>query len=177
MSKAERRSSNRRKWRIPCQLWGGKREHNALVLDLSQTGLFIQTHAKTQPGDRLEVRLSGNDGDTLDLVVEVVRSLHIPQNLLMAAKGGIGVRITSAPPEYQQLVNSLGLMDSVDLVCEPELEPEPATEGRRFRVHVAQTLGPRTRRMDIDAPDAETASAHALEQLGDGWKVLRAEPL
>ncbi len=167
-----RRVTNRKKRRIPCQLWVGEREHSALVLDLSPSGLFIQTHAKTQRGERLRIHFSHEDV-VLELKVEVVRTKQVPQNLLAATKGGIGVRIVSAPEEYYQLLAGLGIGErAAEPTLELELEPGP-----RFRVQVAQTSGPRSRRVEIAAPDAETAGARALEEVGDGWKVLRVEPV
>jgi|KBSSwiStaDraftv2_1062776.scaffolds.fasta_scaffold599932_2 hypothetical protein len=180
------RVCNRRKRRIPCSLWVGAREHSALVLDLSPSGLFVQTHAKTQRGERLKLRLS-LENVAIDLQVEVVRTKSVPQNLLAAAKGGIGVRILDAPASYDALMKQLGIDEprkaataarrvspsAVAFADEPELE----SGGARFRVHVAQTVGPRSRRIEVCAGDADTASARALEELGDGWKVLRVEAL
>jgi hypothetical protein len=161
--------TNRKKRRIPCQLWVGQREHSALVLDLSPSGLFIQTHAKTQRGERVSLRLS-NEDSPIDLMVEVVRMKQVPQSLLAAAKGGIGVRITNAPEEYYTLLAGLGIDERQKPQFELEREPGP-----RFRVHVAQVGGPRSRRVELAAPDADTAGARALEELGASWKVLRVE--
>ena len=161
--------TNRKKRRSPCTLFVGEREHSALILDLSPSGLFVQTHAKTQRGERLSLSFSHED-EALELKVEVVRTKQVPQSLLAAAKGGIGVRILSAPEEYYQLLASLGINERVKPQFELEREPGP-----RFRVHVAQIGGPRSRRIELGAPDADSAGAKALEELGGGWKVLRIE--
>ena len=185
LPKGGQRVCNRRKRRIPCQLFVGEREHSALVLDLSPSGLFVQTHAKTQRGERLKLRLS-HENATIDLVVEVVRTKSVPQNLLAATKGGIGVRLLSAPPAYDALMLQLGIDEprkahgpmKTPMKATVQFAPEPEPEsGARFRVHVAQVVGSRSRRMDVRAGDAEAASARALEDLGDGWKVLRVEAL
>lgn len=161
--------TNRKKRRIPCALWVGEREHSALILDLSPSGLFIQTHAKTQVGERLRLAFSREE-ILLDLKVEVVRTKTVPQSLLAAAKGGIGVRILSAPEEYYQMLASIGVTERAKPQFELEREPGP-----RFRVHAAQIGGPRSRRVELAAPDADSAGAKALEELGGGWKVLRVE--
>ena len=163
--------TNRKKRRIPCTLWVGEREHSALILDLSPSGLFVQTHAKTQRGGRLRLAFSHEDV-VLDLKVEVVRTKTVPQSLLAAAKGGIGVRIVSAPEEYYQMLASLGVSERAKPQFELEREPGP-----RFRVHVAQIGGPRSRRVELAAPDEDAARTRALEELGDGWKILRVEPV
>jgi PilZ domain len=160
--------TNRKKRRIPCQLWVGEREHSALILDLSPSGVFVQTHAKTQRGERLRLQFSHEDA-LLELKVEVVRTKSVPQSLLAATKGGIGVRIVSAPEEYYELLAGLGINEAKPAF---ELEREP---GLRFRVYVAQTGGPRSRRVEVAAPDAAAAGVRALEELGSGWKVLRTE--
>ena len=170
MTQIERRGSDRKKRRIPCNLWVGTREHNALVLDLSPSGLFIQTHARTQLGERLRVRL--HEDTAMELVVEVARTKHVPPNLLAATKGGIGVRIVSATDEYYQFLADLGIAEGAQPAVELEQEP-----GQRYRVHVAQIGGPRSRRVEIAARDEEAARAGVLEELGEGWKVLRVEPL
>ena len=163
------RVSNRKKRRIPCQLWVGQREHSALVLDLSPSGLFIQTHARTTRGERVSLRLA-NEDHPLDLLVEVVRTNQVPQSLLAAAKGGIGVRITSAPEEYYAMLVGLGINEASKPLFELERAPGP-----RFRVHVAQVGGPRSRRVELSAPDPDAAAAQVLVELGDGWRVLRVE--
>ena len=161
--------TNRKKRRIPCTLWVGERAHSALILDLSPSGLFVQTHAKTQRGERVRIAFSHEDV-ALDLKLDVVRTKTVPQSLLAAAKGGIGVRIVSAPEEYYQMLASLGVSERAKPQFELEREPGP-----RFRVHVAQIGGPRSRRVELSAPDADTAGAKALEEVGGGWKVLRVE--
>ena len=168
MRQIDRRGSDRKKRRIPCSLWVGTREHNALVLDLSPTGLFIQTHSRTQRGERLRVQI--HEVVTMELVVEVARTKHVPPNLLAATKGGIGVRVVSAPEEYYQFLRDIGITDGTQPVVELEREP-----GQRYRVHVAQIGGPRSRCLEVAASDEEAARAGALEELGEGWKVLRVE--
>jgi hypothetical protein len=163
--------TNRKKRRIPCQLWVGEREHSALILDLSPSGLFVQTHAKTQRGERIRLHFSHEDV-LLELKVEVVRTKQVPPNLLAATKGGIGVQIVSAPEEYYGLLASLGINERAKPTFELDREP-----GLRFRVHVAQIGGPRSRRVEIAAADADAAGARALEELGGGWKVLRVESM
>jgi PilZ domain len=163
--------TNRKKRRIPCQLWVGEREHSALILDVSPSGLFVQTHAKTQRGERLRLQFSHEDA-LLELKVEVVRTKAVPQNMLAAAKGGIGVRIISAPEEYYDMLAGLGITERAKPNFELEREP-----GLRFRVYVAQLTGPRSRRVEVSAADPEAAAGRALDEVGGGWKVLRVESI
>jgi len=175
---------NRKKRRMPCQLLVGQRAHTGLVLDLSPSGLFIQTNAKTRRGERLALTLSATGTEPMEIVVEVVRTKVVPPRLLTVAQGGIGVRIANAPEAYYQFLTELGIAERFVTAAEAseesesELAPGPdADAGPRFRVRVSQTSGPRSRRLEISAPDAETACTRALEELGDGWKVLGVESL
>jgi len=167
---------------MPCQLLVGLRTHTGLVLDLSPSGLFIQTNAKARRGDRLPVSFSVNESEPMEMVVEVVRTKAVPPRLLTAAHGGIGVRIVNAPEGYYQFLTELGIAErfatAAESTDESELAPAPeADAGPRFRVRVSQTSGPRSRRLEFSAPDAETACARALEEMGEGWKVLGVESL
>jgi hypothetical protein len=184
----DRRVSNRKKRRTPCLLTVGHRVHTGLVLDLSPSGLFIQTNAKTVRGERIEMELSVREDHPLDMVVEVVRTKSVPPRLLTVAQGGIGVRIISAPEEYFEFLNGIGIAERQDAATEGGRDPDQASEleggialerdpGPHFRVRVGQLSGPRTRRVEVAAPDAEAAAALALEELGDGWKVLGVDPV
>jgi hypothetical protein len=166
----DKRRHRRHSRRIPCQLFIGQREHSALVLDLSVTGLFIQTNARPEIGERLRVHLA-HERAPLELTVEVARSRHVPPSLLAAARGGVGVRIVSAPEEYDRLLVRLR-------IAEPTAsEFEYESETPHFRVHVVQAGGSRSRRVEVAASDAEKASARALEEVGTGWRVLRVQAL
>ena len=156
---SEKRVKDRKKRHMPCELDIGGRKHSGLVLDLSPSGLFIQTNARTQPGKTFDLRLSTGIGDPIALVVEVVRRKVVPPRLLALAQGGVGVRIQKAPSEYRQLLDKLGIS------CEAK---------ERYRVRVQQLSGSRSRIIEIDGKDQAEAEETALQELGEGWKVLDA---
>lgn len=97
------RIADRTKHRAPCTITAGGQRYNALVLDLSRTGLFIQTSAKPAIGDRLDIELVIH-GKVAAMHVEVARRKQVPPQLLNVAHGGVGVRILSAPEEFYQLL-------------------------------------------------------------------------
>jgi Tfp pilus assembly protein PilZ len=166
----DKRRHRRHLRRIPCKLVVGEREYTAIVLDLSVSGLFIQTHARPRIGERLRLHLT-HASVPLELTVQVMRAKHVPPNLTAMAKGGIGTRIVSAPAEYDRLLVELGIGEN----AEPfELESEA---GRRFRVYAAQLGGSRSRRVDVAASDPDEAQLRALEELGSGWKAIRVQAL
>jgi len=100
----------RKKRRMPCSVVFEGRKHSGLVLDVSPGGLFIQTSAKVQPGDRLDLQLS-IPGEThmVHMQVEVARKVVVPPRLLAVAHGGIGVRILHAPEAYYTFMETLGI--------------------------------------------------------------------
>jgi hypothetical protein len=157
-----KRVTDRRKRRMPCEVLIAGRKHSGLVLDLSRSGLFIQTNAKTRPGQQFDLRISTGVGDPIGLVVEVVRRKVVPPRLLALAQGGVGVRVKESPEAYYAFLGDLGME------CEST---------HRFRVRVKQISGPRTRTIEIESEDQSAAEEKALEELGDGWKVLDAAPL
>jgi hypothetical protein len=171
---------NRKKRRMPCGIQVGSRTHSGLVLDLSPTGLFIQTNAKTTPGQSIEILLSTGSGDPIPLQVEVVRKKVVPPRLLTVTGGGVGVRILDATERYFTFLTEIGIAggpepDPFDDAANDAADaPEASEAGEvvRFRVRIKQTSGPRSRSIDVSAPDAASAAAHALEEVGDDWKVL-----
>ena len=96
----------RSKRRMTCRVHAEGRQHNGIVLDISGSGLFIQTGAKLAPGARVDIDLSLPDGNAR-MQIEVVRRKQVPPQLLTVAQGGIGVRIISAPEGYYRFLHDL----------------------------------------------------------------------
>ena len=91
---------------MSCRVHVEGRQHNGIVLDLSGSGLFIQTGAKLSPGARVDIDLSLPD-EVARMQVDVVRRKQVPAQLLTVAQGGIGVRIVSAPEAYYRFLQQL----------------------------------------------------------------------
>jgi hypothetical protein len=191
----------RSKRRMPCRVHADGRVHNGIVLDLSGSGLFIQTSAKLTPGTRIDIDLS-LDANSARMQVEVVRRKQVPAQLLTVAQGGVGVRIISAPEPYYRFLQELqekerqargesGNGTSKEFAAPPLKAPPAAAAGAppkpaaakpapakpvppkaKFRVRVCQTSGARSRILVVGADDAAQAGRLALEELGQGWKIL-----
>jgi hypothetical protein len=174
------RVMDRTRRRIPCDLTIRGRRHMGMVLDVSPTGLFIQTNAKTAPGDRMQMELSlPGEQQRLVLEIEVARRKAVPAQLLAAAKGGIGVRIVDAPESYYRFLSDV----SGAIVPVPGAPSREAgagagagPEGSDWSVRVSQTSGPRSRRILVRCGSEEEARRRALDEVGTGWKVLQVEP-
>jgi hypothetical protein len=174
----------RKKRRMPCNVTFEGQQHNALVLDISPAGLFIQTSVKAKPGDRLDLKLSiPGETQRLSLQVEIVRKLTVPARLLAVAHGGVGVRILNAPEAYYNFIKALGSGTGSGEIKSKSAGQKTPTEGaaaaeqpqRNYRVRVKQIQGPRSRILDVAAGSEEDARSRALAELGEGWGVLQVE--
>ncbi len=171
---------NRTRRRIPCELNFGGSRYSGLVLDLSPTGLFIQTSAKLRHGDwvDVEVRLPG-EKQPVPLAAQVVRRKAVPPRLLTVAQGGVGLRIRSAPESYFVYLAEIApeTLEGGDLPPHARLLGDADSGGAQtaYRVQMRQVAGSRSRTVLVAGGSEGEAERRALSELGDGWKVLRVE--
>ena len=104
----DRRQEARLKKQIPCELVAQGQRQRALVLDVSAHGLFVRTTTVMDPGAQVgvELQLPGHK-EKVELRAVVARSYRVPPHLALVAAPGVGLRITSAPPEYDEFVAGL----------------------------------------------------------------------
>lgn len=183
---AEHRVAKRIRRRMACELKADGRQQRAIVIDLSATGLFVQTSARLSPGAQVELWLQSEDlREPILLRAAVARQKAVPSNLTSVAQGGIGLRIVDAPRAYYELLGETGppspatTAPAAARATAPKTTPAPPSPPPpslpRFRVRVKQSDGPRSRILDIVAETAERACAAALAQVGAGWEALGAE--
>lgn len=173
---SESRASKRHRWRFPCEIIFAGGRQRSFVLDLSETGLFVQTSARLRPGSEVEVRLTlDGAAGPLTLLAHVARSKQVPSHLTSVAHGGVGLQLQRAPKEYLDALAALHGVAFADpkAATSPAIAAAPAT--KRFRVRVKQCEGPRSRSLSIAADSAERARALALRETGDGWEVSGVE--
>jgi hypothetical protein len=163
---------------MACELVADGRLQRAIVLDVSKTGMFVQTSSRLIPGTSVELQLRFDTNDEpVSIRARVVRHRSVPSNLTSVAQGGIGLRILEAPPAfYESLRNQDSTVPPARTVA-PLAAPPAAPSGPRFRVRVKQTDGPRSRMLDVAAATADSARAAALAMTGPGWEALGAEPV
>lgn len=168
----ENRVAKRFKRRMACELLYEGHSQRSIVLDVSRTGLFVQTSARLNPGAAVELLLQLEGGrEPIRIKTRVARQKAVPSTLTSVAQGGIGLRILEAPAAYYEVVNEKPPAQA------PPLPPPPAAAPPkpRFRVRVKQTDGPRSRVLEIDAESPERARAKALAEVGNGWEALAAD--
>ncbi|MFQ5415662.1 MAG: PilZ domain-containing protein [Myxococcota bacterium] len=91
--------------RIPCKLRRSRSMFSGLVLDVSRTGLFVQTGAAAKAGDEIEVVLSRREPEAaIVLNAKVVWQRRVPSHLRSAVEGGLGLQIRYAPEPYYALL-------------------------------------------------------------------------
>jgi hypothetical protein len=146
------------------------RAYRGIVLDLSETGVFVQTEATPAPGARLGLRLYAADGSAYAVEASVARRQVVPPRLASIARGGLGLRVDSPPPSYFEL---LGQSAAPRRAPAPAAPPVPT--GDPYRVRVKQSDGPRSRNVEISATSPEDAAKRVLASLGRGWEVSKVE--
>ena len=113
-------TSNRVKMRIVCAVSLGEQRHSGLVLNVSPSGLFVQTHAKPLSGDTVRVALNvPGAAEAMVLDATVVWKRVVPAGLVPVAQGGVGLCLVSPPEGYYQF-----LADVVH-ARDPRLVPTP----------------------------------------------------
>ena len=75
----------RYKRRVLCRMQLGESRYSGVVLNLSRTGLFIQTSASAGPGEPIRLELSGQ----IPLRAQVVWRRKVAAHLRSIAEGGI----------------------------------------------------------------------------------------
>ena len=170
------RGSERTRRRTPCSFRINGRQQNGFVLDLSQTGLFIQTSADPNPGQRLDIEVVFK-GEVLPMHVEVARRKKVPPQLLTVAHGGIGVRILSAPEGYYRMLSEIDGPSREVHGAKAPAQAAPAAPEPSFRVRVKQVQGTRTKTLRITAEGEDDARRQVAEELGEDWKILEVTAL
>jgi PilZ domain len=173
---SETRAAKRHRWRLPCEIVYEGGRQRSFVIDLSETGLFIQTSVRLKPGAEVEVRLTLETASRpLVLRAQVARAKQVPTQLTSVAHGGVGLRLVAPPKEYLDALRGLSPGGNLRTGMTPTPMPVEKPVTQRFRVRVKQTDGPRMRVIEIDAESGDRARARALKETGSGWEVTAVE--
>jgi hypothetical protein len=189
-----KRRAERIKRRVTCELLLEGRSYRGIVLDLSATGIFVQTEATPAPLARMRIRFHTATGDEFEADAAVARRQVVPRELAGVVRGGLGLRIERPPEAYFRLIGMEGAseekprglgMDTqivqnrpADAALAPEPPKPPAAPAlTEYRVRVKQTDGPRSRTLKLGAASPDDARKRALAELGLGWEVLSVDPV
>ncbi len=98
------RIAERKIKRITVIFSDGTVEHRGTTSDLSHTGMFIRTRKILKPGTPVKLTMELNENRNIALTGVVARFVKLGTTVF---KDGIGVKLTTIPPEYKDLVQEL----------------------------------------------------------------------
>jgi len=91
--------------RIPCKVRRSRSTFSGLVVDVSATGLFVQTSAAAMAGDEIDITLSGREQEpAITVNAQVVWRRQVPYQLRSMVEGGLGLKIRYAPEQYYAIL-------------------------------------------------------------------------
>ena len=170
------RVAKRTKRRMACRLVLGRQRFSGVVLDLSSSGMFVQTTAKPRPRDPVTIELNvPGHREPIRLEAHVARLVVVPAQLAAVAQGGVGLRIRNAPEPFFELLRQIQIESRLGSPAPLESGEElPGEAHRRYRVRMTQLGRARTRTLQVVARSSEEAAELARAEAGDGWKVLES---
>jgi len=161
------------------------------VLDVSLSGLSLQTTLQLAQGDEVE----------LDIADAHVRVRALAWNGRRVRRAGetsnvVGMMLAEVGADYEALVARVAdarakpaARAATAPASKASQEPPPPQARRRapppllgprpllwWRLRVKETNGPRTRLVTLAAPSAEDAAAQSLAEMGAGWEVIEVKP-
>lgn len=104
---SDKRRMPRTRKRLSCSLMVNSQRYTGIVLDISATGLFIQTSVAPKPGTIVNFEMRLPSGESLSLQASVARRRNVPAHMQSIARGGIGLCLESTPEEYFALVEAI----------------------------------------------------------------------
>ena len=94
--------------RIPCAFNAGGRSSSGLVLNVSRSGLFLQTSIPENSGTVVNLELKPLDrAEEIALTARVVWRKAVPAQLRTIESGGFGLQIIRADEAYYGLLSAL----------------------------------------------------------------------
>ena len=178
----ETQAEPRFKKRLPCRLKVAGNSHAAMVLNVSRSGLFVQTSAGPPPGASVLIDLDvANRSDIVPIGGKVVWRRVVAPHLRTITQGGIGVRIESASEVYYRFLSDVAggvpsaARPPAATAASPAPESPAESPGTPFRVRVKQEGGPRSRTIVVRSQSEDEARKRALGIAGAGWVILELE--
>ena len=98
------RVAERKIRRLTVTFSDGTEERSGTTSDLSHTGIFIRTRKIFKPGTHLSLILELDDSRKINLTGTVTRYVKLGTTVF---KDGMGVKLTSIPQDYKDLVDKL----------------------------------------------------------------------
>ncbi len=103
----ERRAVDRAARRLSCEIEDDAGRHTAVVLDMSERGLFLRTHLEPPPGTPVSVVVRRPGGEVWKLETRVARVRPSADDGPLLTGRGLGLEIVSAPEGYFRFLEAL----------------------------------------------------------------------
>ncbi len=165
--------------RVPCDVRFRESHRSGMVLNLSKSGLFVQTTLGAKPGEPVELFLNApNSPVAIPVRAEVVWNRVVNPTFRSVVQGGFGARISAASDDYYELIGaSAGPVRPDRVIAARTSSAAPSareleTPAESYRVRVKLEGKPRSRFVTVSAASAQDAEKRALERLGKGWTIL-----
>jgi hypothetical protein len=158
---------HRVKRRLSCDLFFDGDRHTGIVLNVSRSGLFVQTAIAAQPGSDVAIDLNGPSGQSFEVDARVVWKRIVQPGLMGVAHGGVGLWIKRASESFYQFLEDIG---------QPATRAAVATSPlNRYQIRVKLSGQPRSRALTVFAENKDAAHRQALQKVGEGWSVIALE--
>jgi hypothetical protein len=184
----------RKKKRISCEIISSESRYTGIVIDLSASGLFIQTNVKPTPGALVEVGLLLPGFDVpVTMEARVARKKVVPAELLTLAHGGVGLALVEPKEAYLDFVAAIS-PEHAEAVAKARARAGGVRRGsgtgkgtrsqsgmnrssaaKRFRIHAVETASGKRNSFLVSCATEQEASDQVSKQLGDEWQVLFIE--
>jgi len=116
------RPDARIKKRLPCRVKVAGTSFGGMVLNVSRSGLFVQTTARVDPGTEMWLELNPSaERSAIELGAQVIWKRVVDARLRGVVSGGVGLKIHSAPESYYTLLMRLAAVA-------PQTKPAGAAE-------------------------------------------------
>jgi hypothetical protein len=183
----------RRKKRLSCEIISNESRYSGIAIDVSATGLFVQTNVKPVPGSLVEVGvLLPGLAEPVTMEARVARKKVVPPELQTLAHGGVGLALVRPADAYLDFVAEMSAehAEAVAMVRATggsvgrnaggggTRSGNGSTGGsvaKRFRIHAVETTSGKRNRFLVSCETEQEASDEVLKQLGDDWRVLFIE--
>jgi hypothetical protein len=176
---------------MSCEINVNGARSSGIVLDVSATGLFVQTNVKPSPGIVAMLRLClPGEKEPVAMKARVARKKMVPPQLLVVAGGGVGFAIMEPAEKYLDFVAEMSPEHAEAVARErakggarkgsraggrKESGEKREAAPKRFRIHAVETSTGRKNSFLATCPSEQEASDQVLAELGDEWKVLFIE--
>ncbi len=158
------------KKRLPCTLEHADNRRSGLILNLSRSGIFVQTILPAEPGMLVNVDFCNPSHDRpIGLQAAVVWRRRVSTLMTGINQSGMGMRIQWPPSEYDALL--------AEILPQPPAADQPRGDAPapgllRYVVRLTQSGGPRSRLVTVHSESEQRACEQARAELSEGWTIL-----